>query len=445
MHPTKSFGERVRLFLKIFLPILIYELAIFSASFIDTVMTGQYSQTDLAGVSMAANLWAPFLTLLTGILSALVPIIGQHLGSHHGGSIRATFYQFIYIALGLSVVLFLIVSCIGLPALDKLGIDDVVAQSGKRYLGYLMVGIIPILIFTVLRSFLDALGMTWLSMCVMVLIIPINAGLNYLLIYGKMGLPHLGGAGTGLGTSMTNWLVLVIMVLIILCHPKISVYKLYRVEALNRTILKEGLFLGIPIGLQGFAETAIFSVVGLLMAQYNSLIIAAQEAALNFSTVMYAFPLSIALSMPILVSYEVGAKRYEEARQYATIGRVVAMIVACFTLMFLYMLRGDLARLYGHEANFITQTSQFLTYVLFFQIADSFTAPIQGILRGYKDTRIPFLLGVSAYWLVSLPVGWGLSHSSLGPFGYWIGLIIGIFICGLLMQMRLTAVVRRVS
>ncbi|WP_392379858.1 MATE family efflux transporter, partial [Streptococcus suis] len=81
-----------------FLPILIYQFANFSASFIDTMMTGQFSTLDLAGVSMATSLWNPFFSFLTGIVSALVPIIGHHLGKGDKNKIREEFHQFVYLS-----------------------------------------------------------------------------------------------------------------------------------------------------------------------------------------------------------------------------------------------------------------------------------------------------------------------------------------------------------
>ena len=98
MHQTHNLQQRMRLFISIFLPILIYQLANFSASFVDTTMTGQYDTLHLAGVSMATSLWIPFFDLLIGIVSALVPIIGHHLGQGNKKRIASDFYQFIYLS-----------------------------------------------------------------------------------------------------------------------------------------------------------------------------------------------------------------------------------------------------------------------------------------------------------------------------------------------------------
>lgn len=116
---------------------------------------------------------------------------------------------------------------------------------------------------------------------------------------------------------------------------------------------------------------------------------------------------------------------------------------AGFTLTFLYFFRGQVAGLYGHDAEFIQTTSNFLTFALFFQLADAFAAPLQGILRGYKDTTMPFVIGVGAYWSMSLPLAFLLGNTTdLGPVAYWIGLIMGIVSCGLLLQLRLKKVAR---
>lgn len=91
MYKTKCLREKLVLFFKIFFPILIYQFANYSASFVDTAMTGQYNTMDLAGVSMATSIWNPFFTFLTGIVSALVPIIGHHLGRGKRKKLRLIF------------------------------------------------------------------------------------------------------------------------------------------------------------------------------------------------------------------------------------------------------------------------------------------------------------------------------------------------------------------
>ncbi len=395
------------LFLKIFFPILIYQFANYSASFVDTAMTGQYNTMDLAGVSMATSIWNPFFTFLTGIVSALVPIIGHHLGRGKKEEVASDFYQFIYLALGLSVVLLGMVLFLAPTILNHIGLEAAVAAVAVRYLWFLSIGIIPLLLFSVIRSLLDSLGLTKLSMYLMLLLLPLNSGFNYLLIYGAFGVPELGGAGAGLGTSLAYWVLLGISVLVLFKQEKLKALHLEKRIPLNMDKIKEGVRLGLPIGGTVFAEVAVFSVVGLIMAKFSSLIIASHQSAMNFSSLMYAFPMSISLT-------------------------------------FLYIFRGNVASLYGNDPKFIDLTVRFLTYSLFFQLADTFAAPLQGILRGYKDTVIPFYLGLLGYWGVAIPVATLFdSLTDFGAYSYWIGLIISLIVSGALYRWRLTVIMKR--
>ncbi|MGT2716425.1 MATE family efflux transporter [Streptococcus respiraculi] len=444
MYQTATWREKIRLFIQIFVPILIYQFANFSASFIDTMMTGQYSTVDLAGVSMATSLWNPFFALLTGIVSALVPIVGQHLGRGNQERIRQELHHFIYLAIGLALLLFILVFGGAVPILGMLHLEKAVFQVAERYLFYISIGILPLLLFSVFRSFFDSLGLTKLSMYLMLLIVPFNSFFNYLLIYGRFGLPRLGGAGTGLGTALAYWAVLGVVLLVMHRHPKIREYQIWKKSSFDVSFIKEDVRLGLPIGLQIFAEVAIFAVVGLYMSKFSSQVIASHQAAMNFATLLYAFPLSISSALPIVISYEIGAKRYQDVREYSRLGRLSAIGFASLTLSFLYFFRPMVATLYGHDSAFIGLTSQFLTYALFFQLADAFTAPIQGILRGYKDTTMPFIIGLVSYWSLTFPIAFFLdSRTTLGPFAYWIGLVVGIFICGICLNLRLRSIAKR--
>lgn len=446
MYPTHQSKDKFVLFLKIFFPILIYQLANYSASFVDTTMTGQYNTIDLAGVTMATSLWNPFFTFLTGIVSALVPIIGHHLGRGKQKKVASDFYQFLYLSLGLSIFLFVLVFFVAPLILNNMGLEAAVTDIAIRYLWLLAIGIIPLLLFSVIRSLLDALGLTKLSMYLMLLLLPLNSIFNYLLIYGALGFPELGGAGAGLGTSLAYWALLLISILVLLKQEKLKEFHLENRLPLDKNQIKEAIRLGLPIGGTVFAEVAIFSAVGLIMAKFSSLIIASHQSAMNFSSLMYAVPMSISTTMAIVVSYEVGANRLEDAKKYIKIGRLSAMVFAMLTLSFLYIFRENVARLYGYDSDFIHLTANFLTYSLFFQLADTFTAPLQGILRGYKDTVIPFYLGLIGYWGVAIPLGLLLDYTTnLGPYSYWIGLIISLVVSGLLYQWRLQVIINKMK
>ena len=243
---------------------------------------------------------------------------------------------------------------------------------------------------------------------------------------------------------MAYWSLFLISIAVIRKHKKVKPYQIEKIQPLDKTALLDALKLGLPIGGTVFAEVSIFSGVGLVMAKYPSLVIASHQAAMNFSNLTYAFPLSVSSAMAIIISYEFGAKRMDAVKSYSKLGRLTALVFAGFTLFFLYFLRYDLAELYGHEPEFLRMTTVFMTYSLFFQVSDAFAAPLQGILRGYKDTKVPFYLGVLSYWGLTFPVGYLLEKvAGLGPYSYWIGLIASLIGSGLCYQWRLNRIVKR--
>ena len=129
---------------------------------------------------------------------------------------------------------------------------------------------------------------------------------------------------------------------------------------------------------------------------------------------------------------------------YSRIGRLIAILFAGVTLTFLYVFRDQVAALYGKDPEFIRLTSNFLVYALFFQFADALVSPVQGILRGYKDTSYPFVIGLISYWGIALPLGYLLDRGfQLGPDAYWIGLNIGLWACAFLLPWRMASVQKR--
>ncbi|WP_446454507.1 MATE family efflux transporter [Tuanshanicoccus yangjingiae] len=430
--------KEIKRLAQLLIPVLIYQLASFSAQFIDAMMTGNYHEIHLAGVGIGGNLWVPFFTLFTGFISVLTPIVGQAFGAKQYKDITYSVRQFMWIGLVLSIIFFIMGGLFLRPILNMMSLTDEVRGIAFQYLSYLSIGIIPSMLFTVLRSFVDGLGKTRVSMLFMLLLVPFNVVLNYLFIYGRFGFPELGGGGAGLGTAISYWLVLGVILLIIKYQPGIADYRILHYEKIDLTTWKSYTKMGFPIGLAIFAETSIFSFVGLLMSLYSAQVIAGHQAAMNFTSFLYSFPLSISSALMIAVAQEVGARSYERAKKITRIGLAMSLGIAVFTMTFLFFNRERVAHLYGQTPEFIQLTQTFLGYGLLFQVGDSFAAPIQGVLRGYKDTVVPFVIGIIGHWCIGIPTGVLLSKfSNLGPYSFWIGLIIGLLSVGIGLVFRL--------
>lgn len=428
MYETSQLKDKIKVFTTLLIPILVTQVGLFLMNFFDTVMSGRAGAEDLAGVAIGSSLWVPIFTGVNGAMLAITPIIAHLIGANDKSEIKKKVQQGIYLAVILAVIVF-IVGAIALdPILQLMDLETQVSHIARYYLITLILGIIPLFIFNTLRSYIDALGQTRISMVIILISLPINIILNYIFIFGKLGLPAYGGIGSGIATALTYWLVCGISVILIYTLKPFKEHKIFFEWAKpSISAWLEQLKIGIPIGFAVFFETSIFSAVTLFMSVYSTYTIAAHQAALNFSTLLYMIPLSVSMALTIAVGFEVGSKRLEDARAYSYIGLASGVFTAIFAGLVLYVFKDFVAGLYNTEPDVINLTKDFIIFAIFFQLADAFGAPIQGALRGYKDVNLTLVIALVSYWVIGLPSGWLLAnYTALEPFGYWVGLIIGL-------------------
>jgi multidrug resistance protein, MATE family len=444
MKETHTKREKIRQLFFILFPILVTQLGLYAMNFFDIMMSGKYSTVDVAGVSIGASLWTPVYSGLSGVLIAITPTIAQLVGARNRKSVPFTMIQALYLAAAMAAIVLIAGVLFLNPVLNTLGLEPEVQQVAHDYLVALSFGMLPFFIFSALRSFIDALGQTRISMFITLLALPINVLFNYLLIYGKLGFPELGGVGSGYATAITYWLICIISLVVVIKIQPFSDFhifkKFYRISFQNCGAL---LKIGLPIGFAIFFETSIFAAVTLFMSEYDTITIASHQIAMNFASFLYMIPLSISMGLTILISYEVGAKRFKSAREYSFLGLAMAVGISLISSVIIYMFREQVASIYTEDAAVISLTAQFLIYAIFFQISDAIAAPIQGILRGYKDVNVTFIMSLISYWVIGLPIGYLLSeYTTLAAYGYWVGLIVGLALGAIGLTARLYYVQR---
>lgn len=445
MHETFNLKDKLKLFTNLLIPILITQVSLFLMNFFDTVMSGRAGATDLAGVAIGSSLWVPIFTGVNGVLLAITPIIAHSLGAKEIESIAKRVQQAIYLSIGLAIII-LIIGFFSLePILNVMDLENGVRHIAKYYLISLSTGIVPLFIFNTLRSFVDALGKTRTSMMIILISLPLNIAFNYIFIFGKFGVPAFGGIGSGIATAITYWLICLITYFIIYkLHPFQS-YRIFQDWAIpSIKAFWEQLKIGIPIGFAIFFESSIFSAVTLFMSVYSTYTIAAHQAANNFASLLYMIPLSVGMALTIAIGYEVGAKRYNHAKTYGYIGISSGIFIAVFAGLVLYIFNDQVAALYNTNPDVIELTKKFIYFAIFFQLADAFGAPLQGALRGYKDVNLTLVIALISYWVIGLPSGWLLAnYTRLEPFGYWVGLIIGLSFGAIALLIRLIQLHKR--
>lgn len=442
----KKNAVRLRRLLDVMIPILITQTAIMAMNFCDSAMSGHAGAVHLAGTAIGGNLWMPVMASLNGILLGSMPIIAHLLGRGERQNIGRVVRHTMLLATAFSLLLLVA----GVLFLDSLlgtfGLEPQVHYIAKMYIAAIGVGVLPFFLSTALRALVDTSGYTGITMKIYLLALPVNTFLNYCLIFGKFGAPALGGIGAGLATGITYWLEFFIFVWVVHKLPAFAPLRIFTDKfKFDIAQLRENLSLGVPMGMAIFMEASIFGVIAIFIAKFGTVIIAAHQAAMSFTSLLYMVPLSFSMSLTIVVGVEAGARRFGEALRYSLLGIACNITVAVLLTVFVLFDREFIAGLYTSEPVIIRQTIGFLFYAMFFQVMDATAAPIQGILRGYKDVKATFWAGLAAYWLICLPLGCYFDYyMHFGPSSYWLSLDIGLLCAVLFLGGRFVYLQRKI-
>ncbi|MDO9081264.1 MAG: MATE family efflux transporter [Desulfuromonadales bacterium] len=417
-------------------------------AFVDTVMAGRVSAVDLAGVAVGGSLWIPVLLFLYGVLLAVTPLVAQLYGAGRTAECGPLARRALWVALPLVLLSILLLrQADGVFVI--MGVEAAIATIAVDYLKALTWGLPAIGIFYVLRNLSEGLGLARPSMLIGLASLPVNIFFNYLFIYGKLGFPALGGVGCGWGTTVTLWFMCGCMLLTI---RRVSAYTPTHFFDLAKKRGAEGatqvLRLGLPIGATLLVESSIFALIALFLAPLGAVAVAAHQITLNYSSLIFMIPLSLSCAMTIRVGHAVGRGRLDRARLVSHTGLTLTALIALVTATVTLLMAGPIASLYTRDPQLIVSVVGLLTLNALYQLPDALQVGAAASLRGYKDTRVPLLLVVVAYWVISLPLGYTLALTHLwgpplGARGFWISLIIGLSVAALLLGSRLLRVERR--
>jgi MATE family multidrug resistance protein len=218
----------------------------------------------------------------------------------------------------------------------------------------------------------------------------------------------------------------------------------------DMAVLKRLTQLGLPIALALFFEVTLFAVVALLVSPLGIVDVAGHQIALNFSSLMFVLPMSLAAAVTIRVGFRLGQGSTIDAKTSARTGLMVGVCMAAITAVFTVLMREQIALLYNDNPEVVALASHLMMLAAIYQISDSIQVIGSGILRGYKDTRSIFFITFIAYWVLGLPTGYILALTDLvvapmGPAGFWMGFIIGLTSAAVMMMLRMRHLQRQPS
>ncbi|WP_448343715.1 MATE family efflux transporter [Desulfovibrio piger] len=417
--------NEARRFLALGLPVLVTQIAQMGMNFVDTAMTGQASTADMAAVAVSGSIWVPVSLLGMGCLLSLPAMMAHLVGGGEQQRTPHLLRQGLWLSTLLSLVLMGVFAFLSLH-LELFGLDAELAPLAAGYLRAMLFGLPGMMLFVNVRGFLEGYARTRPAMLVGLLGLALNVPCNYVLIYGKLGLPQLGAVGCGVATALCYWFMGLTLALYARREARCrKLGPLFLPLLLPRTAGEGGearrvdwplvwrIFrIGLPGALAACFEASLFAVTALLLAPLGKVVVAGHQIAMNFSSIVYMLPLSLNITVAIRVGQNLGAGRLERARLSARTALCLGLAVGL------------------------------LVFAAVNQIPESLQTVSIGVLRAYNDTR--YILGVClfSYWIVGLGTGWTLARTdwlvpAMGATGFWIGYGLALWVSFSLYRLRM--------
>ncbi|AGH81308.1 MATE efflux family protein [Psychromonas sp. CNPT3] len=442
------YSQEVKKILKLSIPLFIAQFAQTAMGFVDTIMAGGVSANDMAAVSIAASIWLPCILFGVGILMAMIPLIAQADGGRQYDKIPRLGQQGLYVALLLCVPIALILYNAGW-LVDQMQIEDSLKSITTRYLYAVIPAIPAFLLFQALRNYVEGLSLTKPAMVISFIGLLANIPLNWIFVYGKFGMPALGGVGCGIATTLVYWIMLFALFVYVLYAKKLQHTPLFvNIEKPNWLVIGDISKLGLPVAIAIFFEVTIFAGIAVLVAPLGALIVASHQIAMNFSSMVFMLPMSIASAVSIRVGFNLGNGSTLGAKNASYAGLSVGLSLAVVSAILTLLFREEIARLYTDNLQVINLAVTLIIFSALYQCVDALQVVAAGALRGYKEMVAIFTRTFVAYWVVGLPLGYILARTDMltepmGAKGFWVGITIGLTVAAILLGQRLYVVQKK--
>lgn len=438
-QPMTNRGH-VRAILMLGLPLVGGHLAQMAIGVTDTVMLGWYAVEALAAVTLASTYFFVLFIFGSGFAIAVMPMVASYAAEGDEVSIRRVTRMGLWLSLAFGLVA-LPVMIWAEPILAALGQGDALAATAGRYLSVAGWGIVPALLVMVLKSYLSALERTQVVFWITIAAAVVNALANYAFIFGNWGAPELGVVGAALASVSSQMVSLIgIIIYLVWVMPQHSLFvRLWRADG---QMLARVFSLGWPIGLTTLSEVGLFAGSAMMMGWLGTIPLAAHGIAVQFVSITFMVHLGISNVATIRAGNAYGRRDTPHMARGAIIALIMSLGFAVLTviifvgwpepLISLFMQRDEPARM-----DILAVGVGLLVMAALFQMADGAQVIALGLLRGVQDTQVPMMLAALSYWGVGIPCSYVLGFTfGYGGIGVWAGLVIGLGIAAVLLNLR---------
>jgi MATE family multidrug resistance protein len=441
---TKGSGEHseLRATVALAVPVVLVQLGFMAMGVVDTLMVGRLSARALGAVAIGNLYWFNVTIFGTGTLMALDPIVAQAVGAGDDDTVARSVQRGLIIALGLSVMTAALLA----PAESALHVlrqpAEIVPDAGA-YLRISIIGVLPYFAFVVLRQSLQAMHRVAPIVFTVIVANIANAFFNWVFVYGHLGSPALGVAGSAVATAIGRWLMLLLLLATAMRELRPHLAPV-REGVLRWDPIWRMLRLGLPIGAQQALEAGAFGAIGLLMGLIGTVAVAAHQIAITLAAFTFMVPLGVGSAAAVRVGHAIGSHDVPRAKAAIRAAYLCGVGFMVLTGIVFLSIPHMLAAAFTPDPQVIALAAVLIPIAGFFQVFDGGQAVGAGVLRGAGDTTAPLIVMLGSYWLIGVPMSaWLGFKTSLGPRGLWWGFVMSLGAVALFLFWRIRVVFSR--
>lgn len=437
-----TFAQHLRAVLVLGLPLVGSHLAQVAIGVVDTLMLGRYAVEALAASVLATSFWFVVFIVGSGFAFAVMPMVASAMARSDEISARRVTRMGLWLSIIYGAVF--LPSMIWSRALfEALGQTSELSAGAQDYLRIAGFGLFPALGVMVLKSWLSALERTQVVFWVTAAAVFVNAGLNWLMIFGNWGFPELGLQGAALASVSTHALTLGALVLYGHLARGLAEQNLFqRIWRADWPAFGDVFRLGWPIGLTNLAESGMFSASAILVGLIGTIPLAAHGIALQVASATFVVHLGLSQAATVRAGRAFGRDDLDGLWRggWAAVflsGAFVAVTMVIYVTLAEPIIDAFIDPDEPERVAILAIGAALLLVAAIFQLVDAGQVMALGLLRGIQDTQVPMYLAAFSYWICGIPASWLIGiHWGYGATGVWLGLVVGLLLATVLLWWR---------
>ena len=427
-------------------PVILSQLGHIMVGVTDTAMVGQVGTIEQAAVALANSLYTLVLVFGLGVSYGVTPLVAAADSSGNIAENAALLKHGIIINTILGILLFALLFCIS-PVLNLFNQKQEVVDLAIPFLNVMMLGMIPLCIFSGFKQFTEGLSFTRFAMIITIGSNLLNILLNYLMIFGHWGIPKMGLMGSCWASFIARVIMAVVMFLYVYYNKHFRKYWVgFSFRNISKELTKKILAIGVPSGLQWVFEVGAFAFAVIMIGWISAKAQAAHQVALSIAATTYMMASGLSAAASVRVGNHAGLKDREGVRiaGFSAFVMVLAFMLVCAACFIIF--RNALPAIFTQDPEVIAIASSLLVIAAFFQLSDGTQVVGLGALRGVKDVTIPTIITLIAYWGIGLPMSYVFAFKlNLGSEGIWYGLSLGLTIAAVSLFLRFNYISKKIG